>query len=93
MISNGLVDPDQAFFDGGLKMATTQNNMVDAAIIEGILVDIDPDLDDPKCDVAGLAEALQPGLSKAAEALRLVLPQPHGRAALRRFVGDMLAAC
>ena len=74
-------------------MATTQNNMVDAAIIEGILVDIDPDLDDPKCDVAGLAEALQPGLSKAAEALRLVLPQPHGRAALRRFVGDMLAAC
>ena len=53
-------------------MAKTQNNMVDAAITEGILVDMDPDLDDPKCDVGGLAEALQPGLSKAAEALRLV---------------------
>lgn len=74
-------------------MAKARNEVVDKAIIEGILVDIDPDLDDPKCDVGQLAEALQPGLNKAAEALRLVLPAQYGRAALRRFVGDMLAAC
>lgn len=74
-------------------MATVKNSVVDTAIIEGILVDIDPDLDDPDCDVGQLAEALQPGLTKAAEALRLVLPAQHGRAVLRRFVGDMLAAC
>lgn len=79
-------------------MASAKNSVVDKAIIEGILVDIDPDLDNadrdnPDRDVAQLAEALQPGLTKAAEALRLVLPAKHGRAVLRRFVGDMLSAC
>ena len=74
-------------------MVRTQSNVVSAAIIEGILVEIDPDLVDPDRNVETLAQALQPGLSKAAEALRLVLPAQHGRAALVRFVDDMLAAC
>ena len=74
-------------------MAKAKSDGVDTAIIEGILVDLDPDLEDPDRGVAQLAEALQPGLTKAAEALRLVLPARHGRAVLRRFVGDMLSAC
>lgn len=67
--------------------------IVDDLVIEDLLLEVDPDLEDePEGCIDALSAQVRPALDKAVEAFRLVANVRNGEALFRRFIDNMLAA-